>query len=231
MSKYHHYHSHCSDNKKSGSLHGVFNKVLDAQFAICRYLTHKTVDCIESFLYGCHSQHNCHNRYRSHQHGYSIHEDELGCIDDMCCQIPEPCWMPKSLGEYHCEVCDSGKVSLTLLMTNEDYLPRTYKLSRRGDTVGKVNFSVNELRLQPKERTKVTVTFDAPNKPSHCDVACYDLLIWIDSCRDYYLRWVICTSHKPNPCCLEVPLLDRPDYVVHWYDHFYCQRHCCSEVA
>lgn len=196
----------------------VLSKVVDAHFELCRYVTHKSIDCIEGLLC-CHE----HNSCCSH---YDRHPPSCGCKEDMCCEIPEPCWMPKFKGEYCCEVSEGGKVSLTLWIANEDFKTQTYRFSRRGDAAGRVEFSETEVTLQAKERAKVIVTFEAPKQPASCKQSCYDLVIWIDSCRDYYLRWNICTSQCPKPCCVESFIDDVPDYVVHWYDHFYCYQRC-----
>src|SRR5215469_14029344 len=37
-----------------------------------------------------------------------------------CCDIPEPCWMPRSLGQFRCRLCAGSTGSLQLAITNED---------------------------------------------------------------------------------------------------------------
>ena len=47
-----------------------------------------------------------------------------------CCDIPEPCWMPRSLGEVCCTLCpgDTGEVCLDIV--NEDFRPHNYEVKR-----------------------------------------------------------------------------------------------------
>jgi hypothetical protein len=33
-------------------------------------------------------------------------------------------------------------------------------------------------------------------------------------------------SRRQQACCREVAVDDNPDYVLHWYDHFYLPRAC-----
>ena len=44
------------------------------------------------------------------------------------CEIPEPCWMPKSLGEVTCQLCGDGTGTINLIVTNEDFRPHDYLL-------------------------------------------------------------------------------------------------------
>lgn len=224
----HHHQSTRSDSIYSASVCGATAKLIDAHFNFCRRVTHATLDCLEAVL-DCVFPKDCEPT--GNHRGYSYHESFSGCVDDMCCTIPEPCWMPKSVGEYCCEICDGGKASLTVWLTNEDFRPQTYRIERRGDLSGRVSIHPSTLTLGPKERAKITITFDAPASPGHVAQACYDLLIWIDSCRDYYLRWVLHTRKHPKPCCVELAIADQPDYITHWYDHFYCLKPCTGQKA
>jgi hypothetical protein len=76
--------------------------------------------------------------------------------------------------------------------------------------------------LGPKERKGVTARFALPaNGPQQ-----YELLIWVRGCSDHYLRWLIERTTETRACCYEVDVRDIPDYVIHWYDHFYCMKPC-----
>jgi len=153
-----------------------------------------------------------------------------------CCDIPEPCWMPKSLGEVYCTLVpgDTGEVCLTVV--NEDFRPHDYEVEPAGPDAGAVGIegADRKFRLGPKERRTVSVRVVVP-KPdpgdnrveSCCDCDELDLLIWVKGCSNHYLRWVICRDEKKSrKCCHEVTVVDRPDYEHHWYDHFHVMRPC-----
>jgi hypothetical protein len=38
-------------------------------------------------------------------------------------------------------------------------------------------------------------------------------------------------SAASTPCCREVDVNDDPDYVLHWYDHFYVTRPCFGALS
>jgi len=40
------------------------------------------------------------------------------------------------------------------------------------------------------------------------------------------VRWTIKQTSRGGTCCHEVDIDDGPDYLHHWYDHFYCERPC-----
>ena len=84
-----------------------------------------------------------------------------------------------------------------------------------------MTFSETSFFLGPKERRTVTATFTMPTERK--DV---DLLIWVRGCSDYYMRWTITSAATSKACCYEVDVIDEPDYVDHWYDHFYCPKPC-----
>lgn len=213
---------YCSHDANRNGLCTASSRLIDAHFNFIRQVTLTALDCVET-VFHCVLPKGCEHSE------YNYSDSNLCCRDDMCCDIPEPCWMPKFVGENCCEICEGGKATITVWLTNNDFRSQNYRFEQRGDKLGIVNISPSSLTLGPKERTKVTITFEAPANPSHITHAKYDLLIWIDSCRDYYFRWVLHTVKKPKHCCLEITVNDVPDYVVHWYDHFYCQRPCTCE--
>ena len=153
-----------------------------------------------------------------------------------CCDIPEPCWMPKSLGEVSCTLCpgDVGEVCLTIV--NGDFQHKNYEVVAEGADAGHAGISAQDksFTLGPKERRVVPVRVVMPmpkgddnRQPSCCDCDELDLLIWVKGCNNHYLRWVICRGEKKSrTCCHHVDVIDAPDYEMHWYDHFHIMRPC-----
>jgi len=146
-----------------------------------------------------------------------------------CCEIPEPCWMPVCAGRVTCRLCPGEKGQLRLTVTNEDFVAHAYAATAAGTDAALVTLSPNALKLGPKERGVIEATFTVPSgagAKTH-----YDLLIWIEGCQKHYLRWVIDSSGKSERCCHDVAIDDKPNYVVHWYDHFYCPRPCFGSAT
>jgi hypothetical protein len=146
-----------------------------------------------------------------------------------CCDIPEPCWMPKCLGEITCRLCPGASGSVRFTITNEDLAGRTIVAMASGAGAGRVTFAPSSLSLGPKERGTVTATFTASAEApeGHTEEA----LLWIRGCRDHYLRWTVTVGgDRHDGCCHAVSVSDGPDHVLHWYDHFYCPRPCFGGV-
>ena len=145
------------------------------------------------------------------------------------CEIPEPCWMPRSLGEIKCQFTPGDQGTLCLVVTNGDFRPHNYQFAATGKSAAHVSFSTAATNLGPKERMAVTVTFTVPKdgqRVKDCRCIDHEVLIWVRGCRNHYLRWSIDEVPTCKPCCHEVKVCDDPDYVLHWYDHFYVTRPC-----
>lgn len=142
---------------------------------------------------------------------------------DPCCDIPEACWMPKPLGEISCRVAPGGKGEVKLIVTNNDYRPHSVTAQSAGPHAGLFAFAPPQIMLGAKERTTIVATFNAPQQPGR-----YEAIVWVTVCSDHYLRWTIdVVEGQCHPCCCyEVTVDDTPDYVDHWYDHFYCPKPC-----
>jgi len=56
----------------------------------------------------------------------------------------------------------------------------------------------------------------------------FDALVWVDGCRQHFLRWVVSVGGAGIDTSHEIAIADCPDYRHHWYDHFYCPRPCPS---
>ncbi len=142
-----------------------------------------------------------------------------------CCDIPEPCWMPKDLGELHCQLCAGSTGLVEIRITNTDFRPRNFTLAAAGPDAGRVKITPNSFTLGPKERRTVRAEFDAKlDDGVHC--ADFEALIWVVGCNSHYLRWTVEVGKTERACCHHVEVFDQPDYEHHWYDHFYCVRPC-----
>lgn len=225
----HHQYSHCSHHHHTHPHYGhchsdcgchshhhrpLLHHLIRTQFTIASFVTHHAV----SYL----------------QHLSSCFPGHQPCEDDMCCTIPEPCWMPKPLGEICDFICPEDKRQVELIITNEDYKKHEYDLSAAGDMASQVHFSESHFALGPKERKTITATFTAPALDEHCETSNYDLVLWVKGCHNHYLRWHITVSkhshHKfHHHCAHHVCVEDKNDYVVNWYDHFYCKRECIND--
>lgn len=141
-----------------------------------------------------------------------------------CCDIPEPCWMPQSAGEVVSHVCPGSTATLKIEITNCDRTGRVITVSAAGSAAGSVSIQPTSLALGPKERGTVTATLKVP--PDATDGQEFDALIWVRGCKEHYLRWTVSVGSQGGACCHEVGIDDCPDYIHHWYDHFYCPRPC-----
>lgn len=158
-----------------------------------------------------------------------------------CCDIPEPCWMPRSLGEITCTLASGQEGEVCLDIVNNDFRPHNYEIKPAGPDAGTVQVDQKDRAfiLGPKERRTVSVRVTVPKvdhdqdrRESCCECDDLDLLIWVRGCAEHYLRWVICRDEKAKkPCCHCVAVNDTPDYELHWYDHFHVMRPCPTEMA
>lgn len=145
------------------------------------------------------------------------------------CEIPEPCWMPLPLGEVRCQLAPADQGTVCLVITNGDFRPHSYQFAATGKSAAQVSFSTAAANLGPKERIAVTATFTVPKDgqgTEDCRCIDHEVLLWVRGCRNHYLRWSIDEVACSKPCCHEVMVSDDPDYVLHWYDHFYVARPC-----
>jgi hypothetical protein len=144
-----------------------------------------------------------------------------------CCDIPEPCWMPVSHGPVKCKLREEGQGNIWLSIVNEDFQPHSYAIAVKGADAGLVKLSANTLTLGPKESGEVEAIFAMPASGKNH----YEVVLWAIGCRAHYVRWEIERNGNGNKCCHDVSICDQPDYVVHWYDHFYCPRPCMGQHA
>jgi hypothetical protein len=55
--------------------------------------------------------------------------------------------------------------------------------------------------------------------------------VWIHGCVEHAVRWTVRVAGRGGDSCNELDIDDCPDYVHHWYDHFYCARPCGHRLA
>jgi hypothetical protein len=143
-----------------------------------------------------------------------------------CCAVPDPCWMPVEIGEVTLKLLAGGTGEIHFTVTNGDYRARTFTVKTAGKDAGLVQLSPASATLGPKERGNFTAKITAPDQ-----AGTYDALIWVLGCRDHYLRVTVTVGAKQKNTCYKVTVDDNPDYVVHWYDHFYCKKPCHGSSA
>jgi hypothetical protein len=145
------------------------------------------------------------------------------------CKIPPPCWMPQNAGCVVSHVCPGSPAVLCIRITNCGPTDRTIHLDDAGKNA--VKFEPGALALGPMETGVVTATLTAT--PASSSGACEEgeqaALVWIRGCKDHYVRWTVKTVKRGAACCHEISVEDCPDFIHHWYDHFYCARPCTSQ--
>lgn len=145
----------------------------------------------------------------------------LGSCDT--CEVPPPCWEPQPLGQVTSFVAPGGQATVRFRVTNCGFVSRTISFDAN-KSVFDVTFSPSSLVLGPLERGVVSASLKMPAeaKPG----AEQELILIVRGCKIYYLRWVIKVADCGVNMCNEVEVNDCPDMIHHWYDHFYCHRHC-----
>jgi hypothetical protein len=143
-----------------------------------------------------------------------------------CCSVPEACWMPRALGELTLRLAANGKGEIRFEVTNSDYRSRSFSVTGAGNNASLVNVSPKQATLAPMERAVFTATVAAPAQPGT-----YQFLVAVHGCSDHYLRGVLHVGGNPKTSCYVVTVDDRPDYFVHWYDHFYCRKPCFGSTV
>lgn len=140
------------------------------------------------------------------------------------CEIPPPCWMPRELPAVCSHVCAGATATLRLRITNCGIAART--ISVQADAGAAVNPA--SLSLGPMQRGYIAVTYTVP--VSACDHECTEILVWVNGCKRFYVRWTVRVARRGCASCHEIEIEDCPDFIHHWYDHFYCPRPCPSQL-
>ena len=139
------------------------------------------------------------------------------------CEIPAPCWMPKELPAVTSHVCEGARACLRLRVTNCTPRASRVQLVATGAGAGNVTLSPAELTLGVLERGVLEASLRLDDAARGTE---REILIWVRGCVDHVVRWTIKTSSFGGNSCHELKVDDCPDYVHHWYDHFYCARPC-----
>lgn len=140
------------------------------------------------------------------------------------CAIPPPCWMPRPLGECVSHVSQCRTACVRLVVTNQDRVARTVTAEAAGANAGTITLSPPSLTLGPMERGTISACVAVPDDAKGGERT--EALLWVRGCREYYLRWTVSVGTAGLDSCHEVAVCDGPDYLHHWYDHFYCARPC-----
>ena len=139
--------------------------------------------------------------------------------------IPQPCWYPVAAGELCSFACPRATATLRARVTNHGPVSRVI----RSESADGVSVKPAKLTLGPMERGLVTATFKVPADAEPGDE--YERLIWIRGCQSHFVRWRIVAATKDVDLHHELHVGDRPDYVHHWYDHFYCSHPCLARTG
>jgi hypothetical protein len=100
---------------------------------------------------------------------------------------------------------------------------RTITAVVSGPNAAKVTLSPPALTLGPQERAVISACVSIPDNATAEKT---EVLIWLKGCKEYYFRWTISVGTAGVDSCHEIEVCDCPDYLHHWYDHFYCARPC-----
>jgi hypothetical protein len=146
---------------------------------------------------------------------------QLARANSCSCHIPQPCWMPRSLGDVTCHVCPGGKATLRIRVTNCGISRNEIRIAVASN---EIKVEPPSLTLSPMERGTFNLSVELPAAANTGEER--EALIWVVGCMNHYLRWTVKVAKRGADCCHEVSVDDCPDYIHHWYDHFYCLRPC-----
>ena len=145
-----------------------------------------------------------------------------------CCEIPPACWLPRSLGEISSAACPCGTALVRFHVTNCRPVASTVEIRVPAESDLEIKVTPERATLQPMERRWFTVVATVPEDA--CRGNAYELLIRVVGCNEHFLRWTVRVAGGASGGCQEVAVDDCPDYVHHWYDHFYCERPCFARM-
>lgn len=142
------------------------------------------------------------------------------------CEIPPACWQPRCFGVHDSRACRCGTALLRLRVTNCRNADSEVAVQLAGSEDLEVKITPQKATLGPMERKWFTVAVGIPEDA--CEGKLYDLVVWVRGCNEHYGRWNVRVADGASGTCRRVDIDDCPDYVHHWYDHFYCVRPCFS---
>ncbi len=139
-----------------------------------------------------------------------------------CCRIPPPCWLPQPIGDVTSHVCPGATAVVRVCVSNCSFAPRTITVEAPANSG--ISVTPGSLNLGPKEKGCFTISFPVDANKSDCGEWTHYILV--RGCRLHYLLWTVTVDKRGGCTCHEVDVEDCPDYIHHWYDHFYCYRPC-----
>ena len=138
------------------------------------------------------------------------------------CDIPPPCWMPTE--PARCQPRRPGQDRLLRIrVTNCDASPAPSGPGRPTSRATARSRRSLDARPDGARRRLVSLT-----SRGHAGTARIESLIWVHGCNDVVLRWTVSVGTRGATRCHELAVDDCPDFLHHWYDHFYCVRPCPS---
>jgi hypothetical protein len=138
------------------------------------------------------------------------------------CHIPPACWIPVDAGHCKTSACPGATATLRIRVVNSGDKSRNITLEAAASSSG-LTINPTSLNLGPLDEGTSQITFSVP--PDAEDGREYKFLIWIRGCKTHYVRWTVVVGD--GDCrCRTLTIDDCPDYVHHWYDHFYCDHPC-----
>jgi hypothetical protein len=132
--------------------------------------------------------------------------------------------MPEDLGEVCTAACPGSIATMTIVVSNEDFRPRSFTAAASGPAGSFVELAPEKFEVGPKERHTVTARMTLPATSQ--DGLRLEAVLWIRGCRDHFVRWTVRVGDRQRGACRCIDVVDRPDYIHHWYDHFYCVSGC-----
>jgi hypothetical protein len=140
------------------------------------------------------------------------------------CEVPPPCWMPRELPPVDSRACPGATTKLDLVVENCAAEAHSVSITVSGPDAGLVTVTPAILTIAPFEHGLFTATMSVPPGADHHWRA--GVILWVHGCREHVLHWEVRTDERGCGTHHEVRVDDCPDYVHHWYDHFYCERPC-----
>jgi hypothetical protein len=138
------------------------------------------------------------------------------------CEIPPACWLPVDAGHCETSACPGATATLRIRVDNCGDTTRDITLEVAGSPSG-VTIAPANLNLGPLDEGTSLVTFAVPPAADECQK--FKFLIWVRGCKTHYIHWTVDVGD--GDCrCRTITIDDCPDYVHHWYDHFYCAHPC-----
>lgn len=143
-----------------------------------------------------------------------------------CCDIPPACWLPRNFGNIESRSCRRGTALLRIKVSNCRPTPGEVRVHARTDARLDIKVTPDRAMIGPMECKWFTVIVTIPEDA--CEGEQYDLVVWVSGCNDHFARWAVTVAEGASGTCRQLEVEDCPDYVHHWYDHFYCDRPCYS---